>query len=60
MGEYQKGFEVGLAAGKAAATDESGQMERLSIEKLAKHFRVSIEQAKYAQDEIGFMYRQRA
>jgi|GEM_PF-5815009 len=40
--------------------DEPGKMDRLSIEKLAKHFRVSSEQARKAQDEIGFMYRQRA
>jgi hypothetical protein len=34
--------------------------ERVSVERLAKHFLVSVSQAQSAQDDIGFMYRERA
>jgi len=37
-----------------------GLMERLPVEKLARHFRVSVAQAQDAQNNIGFMYRELA
>lgn len=35
-------------------------MERISVEELAKHFKVTIARARAAQDDIGFMYRERS
>ena len=43
-----------------AATDRpcGGNMERVPLEKLAKHFRVSLADAEAAQADLGFLYRE--
>jgi hypothetical protein len=60
IGERDPRQHICWTAADRLLGDAQGTLERLSVEKLAKHFRVSVEQAKAAQDDIGFMYRELA